>query len=774
MEIKDMAKMIRLYQKKANSNPLPLLRTRNFFSIKTFIAFVILSGTLLAISTINFMKNPAQAPQNNASVTLQNQSIFDTYHQQALSLVAKMNLEQKIGQLILPTFDFLANSEGPHAIENGKKSWHTEKDLLKLGQLSGMQAISDFHLGAVLQAGNPNIFSGENQGSTDWKKLSDMAKLFYHGPEGTSLLLGTDAIHGDQHVTGTILFPHNIGLGATHNPALIEKVAYWTMRNVANTGFNWSFTPTVALAQDYRWGRTYESFNANPEVIKSFVYHYVKGLQQIHNHQITGILASAKHFIGDGSTKNGVDQGYATTSNLEAFWKEHGLGYEGAVQANSATLMASYSSLNDIPMHFGGDDQILNRFRNEGIQGSNGESYRFRGFVVSDYLGVSKAAYKESLITGNELSYVKAIAKSMNAGVDMFMVANGAYKNLFDYNSEPPYEMLGELFYSTIKEVRDSLIHAVNQQLISQERLDEAVKRILQTKLALSNIPIPINAQEHKEEAHVSLEAAEQSLVLLKNEEQLIPLAKDHISHVFLLGDYDDIGTQNGGWTVTWQGQKGNQYWTGENKKQAAASSILDGIKEVLSDKAKFYQGEEVVQSTDFSIIHPKNGIAFLVLSEPPYAEFMGDVGNENPLYIKGVLDNLNPYMPKKQSQFLEIKLSEEQQKAVAQLKSHGIKIITILFSGRPMVITDGGAYAPLQNSDAFIAAFLPGTGGGQAIANAIFGKYGFKSIQNKIGEHVYFSNTLPFAWPRSMEEVVSHEYTLFPVGYGLQTKTVN
>lgn len=743
-------------------------------------------------------------------------NFYQQYQQQAEEIVAQMSTEQKIGQMILPTFAFLTANRGPDALTEAKAAWYLEPDLLTLGKICGFEAISKFHIGAVLQDGGPLAYSGDDQTTPQWLKVSQMANLFYTGPAGTNLLLGTDSVHGDQHVTGSILFPHNIGLGATHNKGLIEQIGYWNARNMQSTGFNWSFSPTVAVGYDYRWGRFYECYSANLALIKAFGRHYINGLQGIANQKLSGVLATAKHFIGDGDTQRGTDEGDGFSKSLKKCWKENGAGYEGAVEASVGSIMASYSSLNDIPMHFGGDFDILNQFRNEGIQGKKDKIYRLEGFVVSDYVGVSRAIYK-CLQTANKCHlldrgtqtrdfhrfartiarakkhdsfssfnskdpndlfdlYVRGIAKSVNAGVDMFMIANNAaWFNPFDYEKKPPHAMLSPLYYNKIEVVVNALSTALSRGLISQEKLDDAVTRIIRVKLSLAaTAPTPPTADEIAAEASISLQAAEQSLVLLKNKQDLLPVQPSTIKNIFLIGAYDDIGSQNGGWTVTWQGQKGNKYWLPGSSEKASshATSILDGIRSIFGNSVTLYEGEDAALHAKFKNIASENSIAIVAIGEPPYAEYNGDVDNGNPWYTRGALMGENIYMPIIQSKFLGIKFTSQQMKAIKYLKKHGVKIVTVLFSGRPIVITEGRK-APLPHSNAFIAAFLPGTSGGQAIANAIFGNYGFKSIKNKISHKTYYSNTLPFGWPASMKEVTKHHYTLFPIGYGLETSAL-
>jgi len=744
--------------------------------------------------------------------SISSNGIYQQYAEQAEEILDNMTKAEKIGQMVLPTFKFLTANRGPNALQEAIDAWYVENDLYQLGLICGFDAISEYHIGAVLQDAGPLPYSGDDQTVLQWRKLATMANLFYNGPTGTNLLLGTDSVHGDQHVTGTILFPHNIGLGATHNPEVVQRIGHWTNRNMQSTGFNWSFSPTVAVGYDYRWGRQYECYSQNLDVLKSLATHYVTGIQRIRQDRLRGVLGNAKHFIADGDTEKGKDEGYAYTCSLNQVWKKNGAGYEGAVDASVGSIMASYSSLNDVPMHFGGAYDILNKFVNDGISGSHGKKYRMDGFVVSDFVGVSRAAYK-CLILKNQCGllkhlhidkcfkrylqtlkgsatsqqfccthtsddlfelYVRAVAKAVNAGVDMLMVANSAaFVDPFDYQSRPPYDTLSPLFYSTkIKRVVNAIDAAVDQGLISKERFNQAVKRILCVKLSMyPTVVQPLTPQELNDEAVSSLRAAEQSLVLLKNEHSTLPVRPDTIQNVFLMGAFNDIGSQNGGWTVTWQGQKGNQYWEEGSieKLTSRATSILDGVTNVLGNTPNYIQGEAAALAYDLQSVNRRNSVAIIAIAEPPYAEYNGDIDNNNPWYIKGALTGENIYNSPIQPKFLGVEFTCEQLQAIKRLKQAGVKIVTVLFSGRPVVITEGPE-APLPPSDAFIAAFLPATSGGQAIANAIFGNYGFKSVKQIIEGKTYYSNTLPFAWPADMQDVRTHEYKLFPIEYGLKT----
>jgi beta-glucosidase len=706
-------------------------------------------------------------------------TIYDQHTATAASMVQGMSLSQKIGQMLLPAINALTINYAPGGVEGAQAAWGNSgtppTPSTTLGDALGFSAITTYNVGALLQAGGPILYSGSqpiDQRLGQWQALAATAQLYQ--TEGLPLLLGTDGIHGNQHVVGTILFPHNIGLGATHNPALVNLVAAWTGFDIATSGFNWSFMPTVAIGHDYRWGRFYECFSSNNDVILALAQNYVAGLQGITNAttgQVTGALACCKHFIADGNTQTGVDEGFAYTPDLNTLWQNDGAGYAGAVAltgpiAQTGSAMASYNSLNGIPMHFGGAFDILNQFRNSGVVIGN-NTYQMAGFVVSDYDGIARAAWKYNMLHNTQLTLAQAMAMSINAGVDLIMMSAAAYTNPFNEGTfiPPNFQNLSPPYYTNLGDVVAAITEAVNTGLISQARIDDAVTRILRTKLSMS---FTVPAAPATPEATVSLNAAQQSLVLLKNTSSAIPRTAGNMEFVFLLGSYDDIGIQNGGWTVNWQGQEGNFYWTTADKASAHATSILDGVNNTsLHAGAQIVLGETNTLNYPLTGISSANSVAIVVVNEIPYAEFMGDVENQNPWYLQGAVQGDNFYTPLVQNTFLGVNFTDQQVSAINYLKSVGVPIVTVLFSGRPIVITEG-AGAPLPLSDAFIAAFLPGTSGGQAVANVVFGSFTTKSVTNMINGVNYSSNTLPFAWPASMREVIKQSPTLFPAGYGL------
>lgn len=691
-------------------------------------------------------------------------TIYDDYLVEAAEIVATLTLREKIGQMILPSTLALTNMYAPGGLNGAIAAWATTDASKELGDALGFDAITTYNIGAVYQAGGPLNYASTTSDQQDlaaWQKLTDTLQLY--ATLDMPLLIGSDAIHGNQHITGSILFPQSINLGATYNPDLIELVAAWTAYDVVQSGFNWSFMPTLSMADDLRWGRFYEGFGENVPVMKALSFSYISGLQQIADDEIKGVVATAKHFFGDGNTSLGVDEGFTYSLSEDTAWETFGLGYESAVAAQVGSIMASYSSLNGVPMHFGGAFGTLGKFRSGGIT-SGGETYALGGFVVSDYDGVARAAFKSNILSNTILSLKEMFSISINAGIDLFMISSAAYQNPFAINDDiqntsPPY-------YTSIGEIVDAIEEAVEDGLISVARIDDAVTRILQVKLA-TNFDLP--PEPATAEADVALAAAQQSLVLLKNEGDILPIAPADIEHVFLMGYYNDIGMQNGGWTINWQGQKGNEFWMGAFKDSSHATTILDGVQSLVPGGASFVEGEQAIMADSLDGVDASNSIAIVAIGEFPYAEYMGDIQNQNPWYAVGIKDGSNLYAPPIQSNFLGVLCSPEQEEAIAHLRTAGVPIVFVLFSGRPVVITEGVG-APLPLSDAFIAAFLPATSGGQAIANAIFGEYSFGSVTSEIDGITYRSNALPFAWPASMREVMEQTPTLFPVGYGLQT----
>lgn len=690
----------------------------------------------------------------------QTDSLYDRYQAQALAIYNQMTLDQKIGQLLMPSYVLLAQSVS----ENGALCQAAVNKGVPIAEMikdCGLDQIKNYHLGAVLTGGGPYYNAPTLQ---NWAKLNEIAASQHRfgNPSDPLLLTGNDAIHGNMHLQGAVIFPHNIGLGVTHNLHLIQQIGLAVGQDSLASGFNWIYMPTVAVAQDLRWGRTYESFGQDPALVNSMATTYILGFQNINQNKIRGTLATAKHFMGDGATQYGFDEGDdAFVGPLSKFWYENGQGYEGALRAKVGSIMVSYSAINgdNTRMHFGGDWDSINLFKISGIKGSDGKNYRFDGFMVSDWNGPTRAAYFYDQANQTTLTLPEIMAKTINAGVDMIMLGQGDTTNPFDPNSKPNFTSVGE--------VAAAIKTAYQNHAISEARLQDAVTRILAVKLAMQPQTVTNYSALQAKERQLALLAAQQSLVLLKNQDRLLPLIPTKIKNIIFVGDTDDLGLQNGGWTVNWQGQRGSEYFTGADKISSGALTLEEGVKaELKKYPINYYHVNKDTNDVPVTL-DPKTTAVIALVSEMPYAEFMGDIGNaEQPdlWYDLGATYGYNLYLGLPQSQFMGLQFTKKEADAIHDFKLRGMKVLTVAYSGRPVILSEGGLAAPLPQSDAVIAAFLPGTLGGTALADAIFGHYRFRSAAN--GK----SNTLTFPWPRNMKDVSEHfkNGALYPVGYGL------
>lgn len=473
------------------------------------------------------------------------------------ALLARMTLEQKVGQMVQADIRSV-----------------TADDVRK------------FRLGSVLNGGG--AFPGENKHASvaDWVALADG---FYDASMDTAngglaipIMWGTDAVHGHNNVIGATLFPHNIGLGAAHDPDLMERIGAATAREVAVTGLDWTFAPIVAVVRDDRWGRTYESYSEDPEIVRAYAGRVVRGLQGTPGTKTfldpAHVLATAKHFIGDGGTADGIDRGDNLSSEADLL-KIHAPGYIAAMNAGVQTIMASYNSWQGLKMH--GIRYLLTDVLKQRMG--------FDGIVVSDWDGVDEV---------QGCSKDKC-AQSINAGMDMIMVPT-EWKNFIG---------------NTLEQVR--------AEKIPLSRIDDAVTRILRVKFRaglfekgrpssrpLANKRELLGAPEHRELAR---QAVRESLVLLKNERGLLPLRRN--SRVAVLGDgADNIPKQTGGWTVSWQG-------TGNSSADfPGATSIFQGVAGTVEEA-----GGKASSSAD-GLQQARPDVAIVVFGEDPYAEWFGDL----------------------------------------------------------------------------------------------------------------------------------------------------
>ena len=571
-----------------------------------------------------------------------------------------------------------------------------------------------YHIGSVLSGGGS--CPGSNR-PADWVAMNDaywaasMDEDEHH--LAIPILYGVDAIHGNANVLGATVFPHNIGLGAAGDPDLIERIGRITALEVLATGLDWTFAPTLAVAHDPRWGRTYESYSEDPALVAEYAERIVGGLQGARNGAgparpgLDGVVACAKHWVGDGGTDSGVDQG-DTLAEEEELRRLHIAPYLPALDAGVLTVMVSLSSWN------GGKCHAHRYLIRDVLKGELG----FGGFVISDWNGVDPLAD----------DYGEAAAMAVNAGIDMVMVP--------------------ETWREFISGLRDQ----VERGAVPIERIDDAVTRILRVKLVSGLFARPRPAQRVRADGaafgsrghrEVAREAVRKSLVLLKHDGRVLPL--DRGARILVTGPgAHDRGRQCGGFTVEWQGVSGNERVPG-------ATSIWEGIRSV-APRAVLCERSVADAGLDDC------DAAVVVVGEHPYAEGMGDIREPGPVrpgtnHLPAGADVLKPY-----GQTLELAtLHPEDLAAIRGLAARGIPVVTILISGRPLVVD-----AELAESAAFVAAWLPGSEGA-GVADVLFGDYDF-------------TGRLPFSWPgKTWTEPGGNgagphgEGILFPRGHGLR-----
>lgn len=567
------------------------------------------------------------------------------------ALMKKMTLEEKIGQMMQVDYEAIKTSP---------------EDIISL------------NLGSILWGGNSEIIDLSPKG---WAACYDsLQRLSEKQRLKIPIIFGIDAVHGHNNVMGAVIFPHNVGLGATRNAELVEKVGMVTAAEMKGTGIQWDFAPCVAVARNERWGRTYESFGEDPVLVKELGAAYLRGMQGANLSDKNSALACVKHYVGDGGTTNGKDQGNTEVdeATLRAI---HLPGYVEAISSGAKSIMASYNSWNGNKLH--GHKYLMTDVLKGELQ--------FTGFIVSDWAGIDQLSP----------NFKYAIEQSINAGLDMVMLPNGRGKK----NS---YQDFARLLKELVKEKK-----------IEMNRIDDAVRRILLVKYEMGlfdnrytdkELTETIGSAEHRS---VAREAVRQSMVLLKNNNNILPLSKNAARLHVAGSGANDIGMQCGGWTIDWQGKKGNV--------TPGGTTIFEGIKNTVSKNAKvsFSVDGSGADSTDIGIV---------VVGEEPYAEMFGDRA--------------------------DLALSATDAAVIDRMKAKGIPVVVVLLSGRPMIINSS-----LEKSDAFVAAWLPGTEG-QGIADVLFGDY-------------VPTGKLPHSWPKSMNQIPINigdkEYDpLFPFGYGL------
>ena len=568
-------------------------------------------------------------------------------------LISQMTLDEKIGQMTQIDRRFL-----------------NKKDIIKFG------------IGSILSGGGSvpenNTIEGWANMYDSYQELTQQTRL------KIPVIYGIDAVHGHNNVKGATIFPHNIGLGCTFDSKLVRKVADITAREVAATGINWNFSPCLAIPQDERWGRYYEGFSEDPQVVADLGSAAIKGYQNKLGKKHS-IAACAKHFIGDGSTIWGtgdnnykIDRGNSIITNKELY-EDHLLPYKKAIDSGVLTIMASFNSFNGIKCH--ASSYLFNDLLKKELG--------FEGFVISDWRGIDEIPgdYKSDIVT------------SINAGIDMVMVPGDTIWG-------------GESYYKFLRLFKES----VEEGLISEDRINDAVSRILKVKYMMGLFDDPYADRSYikdfgsKKHKKIAREAVRKSIVMLKNENVLPISKKTGNIHVAGIGA-NDIGMQCGGWTMEWQGKMGNI---------TEGTTILEGIQNAVS--------KNTTVTYDTSGKNGENAdIGIVVIGEQPYAEGVGDKD--------------------------DLILSDEDLLVLENMKKYNIPLVIIMLSGRPLIITDH-----LQDWDALLAAWLPGTEG-SGVADILFGNYKPKG-------------KLSFAWPKSMDQIPldykDDNTPLFNYEYGL------
>jgi beta-glucosidase len=601
-------------------------------------------------------------------------------------LLSRMTLEEKVGQM-------------------------TQTERARIEENPSL--VAGASLGSVLSGG------GSTPTPNTPEAWADMVDRYQEAALGTRLgiplIYGVDSVHGHGNLLGATVFPHNIGLGATRDPDLVRQAAHITAEETRASGPQWTFAPCVCAARDDRWGRTYESFSEDAGLV-SRMETAIDGFQGSRGQldDPDRVLATAKHYAGDGDTEYNpdavgykIDQGVAVSSKPE-FWNHSLRQYLPAVQKHHVgSVMPSFSSVdwtedgvgNPLKMH------AHRELITDVLKGTMG----FEGFVISDWEAIHQ-------IPG---SLAEQVTASVNAGVDMFMEPDSGHV---------------QSFQSTL------LAQVRTEKTVSESRIDDAVSRILKKKFELGLFEHPRTDRSHIDEigsrAHraVARRAVAKSQVLLKNQRNALPLRRR--SRVYVAGsNADSIGNQAGGWTLTWQGGSTNVI---------PGETILGGIRGAVGRRGR------VTSSPDASAPIRRRDVGVVVVGETPYAEGFGDVGGPRWGFDPGDHGVLRPAQT--------MQLSDADKAAVDKVCAAAGKCVVIVVSGRPLIIDP----ARLSEIDGLVAAWLPGSEGA-GVADTLFG---FRP----------YTGRLPMTWPRTIEQepinVGDADYDpLYPFGFGLRTR---
>lgn len=587
--------------------------------------------------------------------------------ERAQSLLAQMTLEEKIGQVIQGDISTVTP-------QNAKK----------------------YNLGSVLNGGNSAPGGGK---TASWQQWVDAADAYWRASTDTSdgglgipLLWGTDAVHGHNNLQMAVIFPHNSALGATRDSDLLRRIGAVTAHEVKATALDWVFAPTLAVAIDDRWGRAYESYSEDQNLVSDLGAAILQGLQGRPDSEAflgeNRVISTAKHFVGDGGTQYGIDKG-DTIGRFSDIKKTHAFPYRAAIDNQVQTVMASFSSVNGEKMH-GSRKLLTDVLRRE---------MGFDGFVIGDWNGHAE-------IPGCTAT---DCPDALLAGVDMYM-APDSWKGLYE-----------------------SLLAQVKDGIVPMARLDEAVMRILTVKIraGLFEAGLPsarpevarsnLGSPEHQA---IGREAVRKSLVLLKNNDALLPFNPS--GHIAVVGAAaNSMSQQTGGWTLSWQGDDN------ANEEFKTGQTIYSGLKEKVTAA-----GGTISYAKSPAALRGNPDLVIYVFGEKPYAEFKGDMSD------------------------LVFEFDDGQALAdLAALKKRNLPLVSVFLTGRPLWVN-----SHINHSDAFVVGWLPGTQGG-GVADVLAGDKNAAPVHD-------FNGKLSFSWPSDGRgEPIDKRSTSgvqFPFGYGL------
>ena len=662
----------------------------------THVLVAALAATAIAAATA-FGAGPAtqqQQHQGGGAPAYLNASLAP--ERRAQDLLSRMSLKEKIGQM------------GQINVTSMQGVPDTPWDRGPLNEQILQQVLGDNLIGSILSGGGAWPPPPGNDGKA-WAQEINAIQSFAlaRQPHRIPIIYGVDAVHGHSNLSDATMFPHQIGLGATFDPGLVERLGDRTGAAVRATGVAWNFAPDLDTQRDQRWGRSYEPYSEDPLVNGALGAAVITGMQG-HNLASPGsVAATAKHFTGYSAPDSGADRSDATIGEAE-LQSIHLPPFEKAIDAGVATVMVNSGSVNGEPVH------ASHRLLTDVLRGQLG----FRGVVITDWQDV------EALITKYHVAanMKEAVAKAVNAGIDVSMI---------------PLDAPG--FTTAMNE-------AITEGLLSEERIDQSVRRILTLKFSLGLFERPYvdeNAAnrvvENPADRPLAKKSAQESLVLLDNDEGTLPLSR-HTRRVLVTGPNSDSPTnQLGGWSLGWQGAFGLP----DDVTLPPVTTLREGVEQLLgSSRVVWRQGVPVGDTTESENAgdpyDPVNlpGTPAVAAARAEAVAAAADVDavivavGESP-YAEGRGDNDDPATPD---------LPASQAQLVNELAATGKPVVLVAIAGRPMRMD-----AQLDAADASLMAFLPGAEGGAALAETLFGK------ANPSGR-------LPVSWPRDSSS--------FPLAY--------